>query len=367
MSHAYLRPVIKALPDARPFVPRESIERELGRPLDLLVGANENGFGPSPKVALAITEGFERMWRYPDGETFNLRSGLARHYGLELDHFVLGNGIDGLLGNICRLCLDPDDCAVTSCGAYPTFNYHINAIGASVVAVPFDHFHEDLNALARAAQEHRPKLVYLSNPDNPMGTWHSAQAVMDFHASLPETTLLVLDEAYVEMAPEDCAPPMTWLPPNVIRLRTFSKAYALAGLRVGYGMGDPDFIRAFEKTRDHFGVGRLSQIGALAAIQDQDHVNKTVEEIVKSRALIGNYCMNLGAKPIESATNFVTVDFKIGIENSNALLQALIEQGVFIRKPMTEGLDHTIRISTAPEDQITRLFELMEPALERLR
>jgi histidinol-phosphate aminotransferase len=208
-------------------------------------------------------------WRYCDPENFDLKHALAARLGVAPDTIAVGEGIDGLLGLVVRLFAAPGAAVVTSLGAYPTFNYHVAGFGARLVTVPYRNDHEDLDGLAEAARREKASLCYLANPDNPMGTWWEADAVMRFIEALPDDTMLVLDEAYGETAPAGALPPLDVERPNVLRMRTFSKAYGLAGLRCGYAIGEREQIRAFDKVRNHFGVNRMAQAAALAALADQ--------------------------------------------------------------------------------------------------
>ena len=236
-----MRPILtrlaQSLPSTVPFTGPEALERRTGVPFRARVGANESGFGPSPKVIAAIAGAADEVWKYGDPEVHNLKAALAGHLGIPAANVVVGEGIDGLHGLIARLITEPGDVAVTSLGAYPTFNYHVAGFGGRVVAVPYAGNHEDLGALAAAARRERAKVIYLSNPDNPMGTWWGAAEIERFIAEVPEDTLILLDEAYCETAPEGTLPALDIARPNLIRTLTFSKAYGLAGMRVGYGIG----------------------------------------------------------------------------------------------------------------------------------
>lgn len=367
MSKKHLRPAIQAIPDGRPFIPADHIERVQGRPLTIIVGANENRFGVSPRVIETMERFAGRSWRYPDGEVYDLRAALGAHWGVGMEHITVGGGIDGILCDLVRLTLDPTDTVVTSLGAYPTFNYHVATTGAQIITVPYNDDHEDLEALAAAAQKHRPKLLYLANPDNPMGTWHSAQAIERFAAALPKETLFVLDEAYIECAPHDTAPALNPTDENCIRLRTFSKIYGLAGLRVGYAIGPADLIAAFDKVRNHFGVADIAQRAALAALADREFVQTTRDHIIHARQTISELTQNLGGQAVPSATNFVAVDFNIGLEGANALLARLTARDVFIRKPMAPILGRTLRMSVAPDPELHQLFDIIAEELAHIR
>jgi hypothetical protein len=196
----------QSLPPTVPFVGPETQERARGAEFKARLGANENGFGAAPSVIEAIAREAELSWRYADPENHDLRIALGAHLGLSPERVVVGEGIDGLLGLIVRLIVEPGTAVVTSLGAYPTFNFHVAGFGGRLVTVPYRDDREDLDALLDAVRRENASLVYLSNPDNPMGTWHSAEAVTAFAKALPETTMLVLDEAYGEAAPASALP-----------------------------------------------------------------------------------------------------------------------------------------------------------------
>ncbi|HHN72886.1 MAG TPA: aminotransferase class I/II-fold pyridoxal phosphate-dependent enzyme, partial [Thermopetrobacter sp.] len=226
MSAPRFTPLIESLPATVPFVGPEAIERASGRSFAARIGANENVFGPSPKAVAAMAAALEGVWTYGDPENFELKRALAEKHGVAPENIVVGEGIDGLLGLLVRLLVTPGTPVVVSRGGYPTFNYHVAGFGGRFVAVPYTaDDREDLAGLARAARESGAPLVYVANPDNPMGTWHDAAAIAEMIAALPEDAVLCLDEAYVEFAPAGTAPPVDVSDPRVIRMRTFSKAY----------------------------------------------------------------------------------------------------------------------------------------------
>lgn len=347
-----------SLPPTVPFVGPETQERARGAAFVARLGANENGFGPAPSVIEAIAREAPLSWRYADPENHDLRVALGAHLGLAPERVVVGEGIDGLLGLIVRLVVEPGTPVVTSLGAYPTFNFHVAGFGGRLVTVPYRDDREDLDALLEAARRENAALVYLSNPDNPMGTWHSADAVSAFARALPETTLLVLDEAYGETAPASALPAVADLAdmPNVLRFRTFSKAYGLAGQRVGYVFGVEETVSMFHRVRNHFGVNRLGQAAALAALQDQAWLAHVIAEVERSRNRIGAIAKGHGFTPIPSATNFVTIDCGRDAAYAKAILDGLVSRGIFIRMPGVAPLNRCIRISTGPEQEIA-LFE----------
>jgi histidinol-phosphate aminotransferase len=362
-----LRPLLtdiaRGLPQTVPFVGPEAIERRTGQLIRARVGANESGFGPSPKVVAAIASAAGTVWQYGDPEIHDLRQALARHLAIPAANLVIGEGIDGLHGLIARLVIAPGDVAVTSLGAYPTFNYHVTGFGGRVVASPYSACSEDLGALLDAARRERAKVIYLSNPDNPMGTWWSADDIAAFIAAVPDETLVLLDEAYCETAPAGTLPPLDITRPNLIRTRTFSKAYGLAGMRVGYAIGEAGLIGAFDRVRNHFGVTRLGQVAALAALADQAYLSEVVANVAAGRDRIMAIAATNGLASVESATNFVAVD--CGRDGAYALLvlKALEARRIFVRKPMAPGLDQHIRISVGRVEELDYLAGQLPLAL----
>ncbi|GAA5072857.1 pyridoxal phosphate-dependent aminotransferase [Roseibacterium beibuensis] len=371
MSNASTPPrytdLLNSLPATVPFVGPETQERARGARFDARLGANESVFGPSPRAVAAIAEAAKDAWMYGDPEGFELRSALAAHHGVGIDNIVLGEGIDGLLGYLVRMLVAEGDAVVTSDGAYPTFNYHVAGFGGTLHKVPYASDAEDPEALIARAREVNAKLVYLANPDNPMGSWHDAARVQGMIDALPEGTVLALDEAYVDTAPAEAVLPLDLSHPRVIRFRTFSKAYGLAGLRVGYALAAPEFIAAFNRIRNHFGMGRVAQAGALAALQDQDYLQSTVARIATARERIAQIARDNGLTPLPSATNFVTVDCGADGDFARAVLGRLVARGIFVRMPFVAPQDRCIRISCGTERDLDRLAEQLPLALDEAR
>lgn len=362
-----LTPLAAALPSTVPFVGPEEQERTRGRPFRARLGANENGFGPSPAAVAAMAAAAPEMWKYGDADNHDLKQALAAHLGVGSQNVAIGEGIDGLLGLVVRLHVAPGQPVVTSLGAYPTFNYHVAGFGGRLVTVPYRDDREDLDGLLAAVRAQAAPLVYVSNPDNPMGSWWEAAEIARFAEALPETTLLVLDEAYGETAPQGVLPPIAPLRPNVLRLRTFSKAYGLAGLRCGYAVGEAETIRAFDKVRNHFGMTRMSQVAALAALNDRAHLADTLARMAQSRTRIAEIAAAAGCRALPSATNFVTIDCGGDGERAMRVLRALDARDVFVRKPMAPGLDRCIRVSVGPAEEIAAFAEAFGPALAEAR
>ena len=335
----------------------------MGRPFRARLGANESRFGPSPRAVAAMTTAAQEAWMYGDPEVHDLRAAIAAHHGVTPAHVVVGEGIDGLLGLLVRLVAGPGDAVVTSLGAYPTFNFHVAGFGADLHRVPYRDDREDPEALVAKAREVGAKLVYFANPDNPMGTWHDAGVVEAMVDALPDGTLLVLDEAYADLAPASAIPHIAANDPRVIRMRTFSKGYGLAGLRVGYALAAPALVKAFDKVRNHFGMGRVAQAGAMAALADQDFLRDVQARVAAARDRIARIAAANGLAALPSATNFVTVDCGRDGDFARAVLRECIARGLFIRMPGVAPLDRCIRISVGTDADLDVLEEVLPLAL----
>jgi histidinol-phosphate aminotransferase len=359
-----LTPHAAALPATVPFTGPEALERRTGVPFRARLGANESIFGPSPMAVAAMRAAAAEAWMYGDPENHDLKQALAAHHGIDPAHVAVGPGIDGLLGLICRLTLDPGTPVVTSLGAYPTFGFHVAGNAGNLTRVPYLGDHEDPEALLAAARRTKARLIYLANPDNPMGSHHSAAVIEAMVANLPEHALLLLDEAYADLAPPDAVPTIAADHPRVIRLRTFSKGYGLAGARVGYAITSPDLALAFDRIRDHFGMGRISQAGALAALADQDWLKAVQRRTLAARERLGAIARQNGLRALPSATNFVTVDCGRDGDHARRVLAEMAARGVFIRMPGVAPLDRCIRISLGDDAALDIVEETLPLALK---
>ncbi len=363
MTDPRYTPLALSLPATVPFVGPETQERLRGAPFVARLGANESVFGPSPHALQAMRAAAGEIWMYGDPENHHLRRTLAHHHGVGVENIVVGEGIDGLLGYLVRLLIGLGDAVVTSDGAYPTFNYHVAGFGGALHKVPYRNDHEDPAALFAKAAEVGAKLVYLANPDNPMGSWHSGADIMAAMEALPAGCLLVLDEAYVECAPERTAALVAADDPRIIRMRTFSKVYGMAGARVGYAIAAPGLILAFNKVRNHFGMNRAAQAGALAALRDADWLAQVQAQIAEARERIGQIARDNGLEPLPSATNFVAIDCGRDGEFAKAVLDALVAQGIFVRMPFAAPQNRCIRVSCGTASDLQAFAAALPKAL----
>ena len=357
-------PLIASLPSTVPFTGPETIERKTGIPFRARLGANENGFGPAPSVIAALKKSLFDVWKYGDPENYDLINALASLYGLKSSELTIGPGVDSLLGLIVRQYIEPGDTVINSLGGYPTFNYHVAGFGGKLVTVAYSKDRSDLQALSDAAHKYKAKIVYLANPDNPLGTWHNGNDIEVFIKSLPENTLLILDEAYGELAPEGALPPLSKIWPNVLRMRTFSKVYGLAGLRCGYAIGTPQRISVFDKVRDHFSVNKMAQIAALHALADRKYLDEVIKKINNAKDKLVKIAHIHDLKTLPSATNFVAIDCGHDGKYAQAVLDLLIKRGIFVRKPSVPVLDRLIRVSVGPENELNLFAEAFAWALD---
>ncbi|MEM0924235.1 MAG: pyridoxal phosphate-dependent aminotransferase [Pseudomonadota bacterium] len=355
--------LVARLPSTIPFVAPEEAERQRGRPFAARIGANESGFGPSPKAVAAMAQAAADSWQYGDPTSHDLRAAIAAQHNIPAAAIRVGEGIDGLLGLTVRLFVAPGETVVTSAGAYPTFNYHVAGFGGTLQPVPYVSDHEDPDELAAKARETRARLVYLANPDNPMGSWHGAGRVADLLSALPADCILCLDEAYIEFAPDGTALPFDLADPRLLRFRTFSKARGMAGLRIGYVIGAPEIVAGFDRIRNHFGVSRVAQAGALATLSDIAHLEDVRRRAAKSRARIAEIARASGLTPLPSATNFVAVDCGRDGAFARRIMEELAARDIFVRMPGVAPLNRCIRISCGTERDMALLAEALPDSL----
>jgi histidinol-phosphate aminotransferase len=362
-----LTSLANSLPSSVPFVAPEMTERISGIPFIARLGANESSFGPSPKVKQVIADSTADVFKYGDPDAFDLKKELEKHLKVSCENIIVGEGIDGLMGILCRLMLEQGDIVVTSNGAYPTFNYQVKGAGGRLETVPYLADYEDPDALIEKARQYKAKMIYIANPDNPMGTHHSAETIQRMIDSVPKESLLVLDEAYIELAPDGVAPKLDISNKNIIRLRTFSKAYGLAGARVGYAIGHTDLVKSFDKIRNHFGVNTIGQKAALAALKDQDYVSKVKVSIEQGRERINQIAIENGLNTISSSTNFVAVDCGVDGDFTRKVLSELVRMGIFVRMAFVPPQDRCLRVSVGVPEDIEHFAKAFPIALEKAR
>ena len=356
-KHPVIRPApaIEAIPSMTPFIGPEQLMRETGRSSLVRLGANESSFGPSPRAVEAMAAELPHLSWYGDPESYALREALAAKHACKIEEVVVGSGIDDLMGLVVRAFVAPGGAALTSRGSYPTFNYHVAGYGGRLVALDYrEDGSVDLDALAERALAESPSLVYLANPDNPSGTFATRERIERFLDALPGDALLMLDEAYADFVQEiDLLPAR--IEERLIRLRTFSKAYGMAGARIGYAIAPESTVRTLQKIRLHYGVNRNAQVGALASLDDADFHAHVVTETERARQDYYRIAREAGLAAIESYTNFVCINCG-SAQRATRVMDELLQRGVWVRKPGAPPLDRCIRVSAGTPD-MRRAFE----------
>jgi histidinol-phosphate aminotransferase len=367
MTGPRLTALVETLPSTVPFVGPEAQERARGRRFRARIGANESVFGPSPLAVEAMCAAAAGAWMYGDPENHDLKLALAKHHKVAPENIVVGEGIDGLFGYIARMTVEPGTVVVTSLGAYPTFNFHVTGFGGRLHAVPYRDDHEDIAALLDVSRREGARLIFLANPDNPMGTWWRARDVAGLINALPDGALLCLDEAYCEFAPPEALAPLDVDNPQVLRFRTFSKAYGLAGARIGYAIGEAGLIKSFDKIRNHFGVNRIAQAGALAALGDDAHLAHVIAEVAAARHAIAEIAAQNGLEALPSGANFVAIDCGRDGDFARRVLAGLIARDIFVRMPGVAPLDRCIRVSAGRPADLDAFAAALPAALGEAR
>ncbi len=354
---------IASLPATIPFVGPETAERQRGKQFLARIGANESVFGPSPRAIAAMAASLGEIWKYCDPENHDLRAGIAKHYGISPDNVVIGEGIDGLLGLGVRLFVEQGVSVVMPDGAYPTFAFHVNGFAGNLVKVPLVDDRESIDDMLEAARRYKARILYLSNPNNPMGTFWEAGDLRRLADNLPDGCVLFLDEAYCEFAPEGSLLPVDVSEAKVIRFRTFSKAYGMAGARIGYTIGQADVIAAFNKIRNQYGISRVGQIGALAALGDQDWLKDVCSRTAQGRERLYQIAADNGLKAIPSNTNFVTMDCGRDPVFAKSVLDGLVGQGIFVRMPFAAPGNRCIRVGVGTEADLDLFAQVLPRVL----
>ena len=354
---------IKALKPYIPGKPIEEVQRELGISDVCKLASNENPLGPSPKAMAALREALSGLNLYPDGSGFYLRRRLAEVHGVGEDQVVLGNGSVDVIEMACRTFLGPEDNAVMSAGAFIMCYLATQAVNGNARMVPMsDGVTHDLDAMAAAVDE-RTRLLYIANPNNPTGTMLGRGALDRFIEQLPDHVLVVMDEAYYEyMEHPDYPDSFDYLSAGrpVIILRTFSKAYGLAGLRVGYGVAHEEIISGINKIRSPFNTNSLSQLAAIHALDDPEHLVRSVELNRRGIEYIQGELDRLGVAYTPSYGNFVLVT--TGLDAAEAF-DAFLREGVIVRPMAGYGYPKSFRVSTGLLEENERFIKALEKVI----
>jgi histidinol-phosphate aminotransferase len=358
-------PAAATLTPYQPGKPLSELEREYGISGAIKLASNENPLGPSPRALEAVRAALPELALYPDSHGFELKRTLAARLGVDPAQITLGNGSNEVLELIARAYLRPGDEAVVAQYAFAIFAIVAHAAGGRVVEVPAREYGAALDAM-RAAVTPRTRLVFLANPNNPTGTVVDGAALREFVASLPEHVLMVLDEAYCEYLAGRAGYPdgVRWLAdfPRLIVTRTFSKVYGLAGLRVGYAVSHAELADYLNRVRESFNVNALGLAGAQAALEDREHLERTVALNREGLATLVREAETLGIPYIPSVGNFLTVD--VG-RPAAPVYEAMLREGVIVRPLGPYGMPNHLRITTGTAEQSARCLAALRQALGR--
>ena len=348
---------IRELAPYVPGRPIEEVEREL-KATAIKLASNENPLGPSPLAIEAAKKALAGSNRYPDGGGTFLRDALAKKHRIPAGNIILGGGSTELIDLCARMVLRQADCGVTSFGSFPLYYIAIRATGARYVEVPQRDYHFDLDSMAEFLPP-ETKLIFLANPNNPTGTMFDADELDRFLALVSEHVLIVLDEAYcdyVEVSNYTRSIELVRGGRNLIVLRTFSKVYGLAGLRIGYGIGPAELLDEMNKIRGPFNTSNVAQAAALAAIDDKQHVQRSIESNRAGLAQLSAGLNNLSIKFVPSFTNFVLVDFGFETEPLSA---DLLKSGVIVRPMRWMGFPSCVRVSVGTREENDRFLQVL--------
>lgn len=360
-----LNPSLATLPVYQPGRPIEEVARELGLKAEdvIKVASNENPLGPSPAAVAAMERAIHSLHLYPDGNAFYLKQKLAAKLGVTPANLILGNGSNEIIEFIGHALIAPETNVVVSQYCFAVYPIVTKLFGGDLITVPAMNFGHDLTAMLKAITP-ATRVVFVANPNNPTGTLIPSDAILKFVRAVPSNVLIAMDEAYVEFLDQPCE----LLPlirsgelPNLLLLRTFSKIYGLAGLRLGYGIGHPELIAALEKIRQPFNINSLIQAGALAALDDEEHINRTRQNNADGLRFFESAFHEQQLEFVPSAANFILV--KVG--DGQKVFVEMQKQGVIVRPMAGYQLPEWIRISIGSPAENERCLSALKRALGR--
>ena len=351
---------IEKLENYVPGKPIEEVQRDLGlEDIDKLA-SNENPIGPSPKALLEIEKSLKKLHRYPDASGYNLRNKLAKAFNIKMENVILGAGSEGIMSTIIRTFLMGNDELISASNSFIGFRVLANASGKKVHWVPMKNYRYDLKSMLNKLNN-QTKIIYIANPDNPMGTYITKEEFDAFYSDIPERVLIILDEAYFEYAQskENYPDSMNYRYDNVITLRTFSKAYGLAGLRIGYGFAHDRLINNLMKVKEPFEPSLIAMVAGIAAMGDKDFLHKTLMLNRVGYEFLESNLSKLNIITIPSVTNFITTVWE-SQKKANYITDALLQKGIIVRNLSPFGCANCIRISIGTEEQNNRLISELE-------
>lgn len=340
--------------------PIEETKRQFGLREVIKIASNENPLGPSPKAVNAIKRSLLEINRYPDSQSFYLKNRLSRFFGLKPENFILGNGSDEVIDIIIKTFVEEGENIITSDVTFLEYEIISNVLGRRVKTAALKYFKYDLEAIKRKIDK-KTKLIFISNPNNPTGTYVNRYELEDFINGLPENILVVLDEAYDTFIDVDDFPEgLRYLDKNIIVLKTFSKAYGLAGLRVGFAIGSVKLTSYMERARQPFNVNLLAQAAALAALDDKDFLLKTRKVVLEGKNYLYDCLTGMGLPYVRSVANFILID--VG-KDGQAVFKEMLKQGVIIRDMQQYGLKNYIRVTIGTKRENEKFIKVLKRVL----
>jgi histidinol-phosphate aminotransferase len=357
-----VRKGIESLTPYPPGKPAEELERESGIVGAIKLASNENPLGPSPKAIMAIKENLNNIQRYPDGSCYGLRQKLAKKFRLPMSKIIVGNGSDEIIGLVVYTFLSPDEEVILPTPTFLLYEKVVEGFGGKIVTAPLRDFFIDLPAIRKAVAA-ETKIIFISNPNNPTGKAIKKEELSDFLYSLPSDVIVVLDEAYIEFATDPevgSAVELLESYPLLVVLRTFSKAYGLAGLRIGYGLASELMIESMNRIRQPFNANYLAQVGALAALDDDEFVEETLTVIRHGLEFLYSQLDRIGLEYLTTQTNFFLIKTPLGAEET---YRRMLREGVIVRPMEAFGLKDYIRITVGLPEENERFIKTLEKIL----
>ncbi len=356
-----IRKNIANLKPYEPGKPIEELKRELGIKDIIKLASNENPIGPSPKAVKALYRALSEVNRYPDGSSFYLKTKIASKFGVSIKNVIVGSGSDDLIDIITKTFLEETDEVLISEPAFLEYSILSMARGSRIKKIPIKNFRYDINAILRAIGKNT-KVIFIGNPDNPTGAYFTKVMLADFIKRCPGGVIVVFDEAYRELVDKkDYSDPFMYIrEKNIIILRTFSKAYGLAGLRIGYGLANEKFIGAMERVRLPFNVNLLAQKAAEAALDDTPYLKKTIKVMEQGKAFLVKSLKSLGFKIVVSPANFILVN--AGKNKGKQIFKKLLKYGVIVRDMNAYNLPDYFRVNVGTMNENKRFIEALKKA-----
>ncbi len=361
----FFKDYIQEIVPYEPGKPIEDVERELGLLRVTKLASNENPLGPSRKALRAMRAALRRVHLYPDGAAYELKQRLAEEFSLPADQFVIGNGSNEIIELLARGFLSEGDRVISSEGTFLVYPLITKTCGASYVSVPMKDFRYDLKGILDQVDE-RTRIIFIANPNNPTGTYVKTQEVEDFLSKVPKDVIVCFDEAYIDFVEAKDFPYLLFHikanKPNVILLRTFSKSFGLAGLRIGYGMASQEMIQYLNKVRQPFNVNRIAQIGAAAALDDRLFLWRSRRLVSRGRLYLYRKFTQMGLNFVSSEANFVLADVR---RDARKLAEALMERGVIVRAMNAYGFPTHIRVTIGTRFELMRFIRVLKAVLKK--